>query len=60
MEDKAKWLSNKLTQFSKKEYPSLKRQDFYEDGTLTPEGEMKISNYREKLPKKLIKKLIKN
>ena len=56
-DDKAKWLSNQLTQFSKKEYPTLKIEDFYEDGTLNPEGESKIANYRDKLPKKLMKKI---
>jgi hypothetical protein len=56
-EDKADWLSNKLTQFSKDEYPSLKIEDFYKDGTLTPEGQIKIENYRSKIPEDLLKKL---
>lgn len=58
-EDKEKWLSNQLTQFSKNEYPSLKIEDFLDDGTLSLEGESKIANYKDKLPKSLIKKLIK-
>lgn len=56
-EDKPKWLSNQLTKFSGDEYPSLKLDDFYEDGTLTPEGDSKIENYRDKLPKSLLKKI---
>ena len=56
-EGQRKWLSNKLTQFSKNNYPTLKVNDFRKDGTLNSGGADKIRNYKEALPKGLLKVL---
>lgn len=56
-EEKIAWIKKKLTQFSREEYPSLNLDDFYNDGTLTDEGMIKIRNYEDKLPKKLKSKI---
>lgn len=55
--EKADWIKKKLTQFSRKEYPSLNLDDFYTDGTLTDQGMIKIRNYEDKIPKKLKSKI---